>query len=190
MLRLRGLSLVIVAVSGETVHGVAALPAGVDDTILDRAALGALTKLAGPDVAVGVAHGRGGHLRRVVTEASHAASIAAMAPDSPSLARSRETGSHLLLLALHSDEVRSAFITSVLGPIHNYDTERSAHLLESLTTFLDSGGSWQSTAARLGVHVNTVRYRMRRVEQLTGRDLNSMKDRVDLYLAIQARLAA
>jgi hypothetical protein len=186
MLRLRGLSSVIVAVSGESVHGVAVLPGGVDDTIVDRAALVPLTKLTGPDVAVGVAHGRGADLRRVVTEASYAASVAAMAPESPSLARSRETGSHLLLLALHSDEVRGAFITSVLGPVHSYDTERSAQLLESLTAFLESGGSWQSTAARLGVHVNTVRYRIRRVEQLTGRDLSSINDRVDLHLAIQA----
>jgi hypothetical protein len=186
MLRLGGLSSVIVAVSGESVYGVAALPAGVDETIVDRTALVTLTKLAGPDVAVGVAHGQVGHLRRVVTEASHAAAIAAMAPESPSLSRSQETGSHLLLLALHSDDVRGAFITSVLGPIHSYDTERSAHLVESLIAFLESGCSWQRAAARLHVHVNTVRYRIRRVEQLTGRDLDSMNDRVDLHLAIQA----
>jgi sugar diacid utilization regulator len=185
-LRLRGLSSVIIAVSDGAVRAVAALPAGADDTIIDRAALVPLTRLAGPNVAVGVAHGSGGHLRRVITEADHAVSIAAMAPDMPSLARSRETGSHLLLLALHSDEIRRAFVTSVLGPLHSYDSERSTHLLDSLTTFLESGCSWQSTAARLGVHVNTVRYRIRRVEQLTSRDLDSMDDRIDLHLAIKA----
>jgi PucR family transcriptional regulator, purine catabolism regulatory protein len=37
------------------------------------------------------------------------------------------------------------------------------------------------------VHVNTLRHRLDRVEQLTGRDLGSMEDRVDLYIALRSR---
>ena len=45
----------------------------------------------------------------------------------------------------------------------------------------------QETATALHVHVNTLRHRLDRVEQLTGRDLGSMEDRVDLYIALRSR---
>jgi DNA-binding PucR family transcriptional regulator len=38
----------------------------------------------------------------------------------------------------------------------------------------------------LHVHVNTVRYRVQRVEELTGRDLSSFEDRVDVFLALRS----
>jgi DNA-binding PucR family transcriptional regulator len=190
MLRLKGLAPVIVAALDGSVHGIAPLPPGADDSIVDEDALTTLTTLAGPEVAVGVAHGSARELRRLVTEAGHAAAVAALRPGAPSLARSQDTGSHLLLLALHSDEIRRAFVTGVLAPITRYDAERSAELLRSLSTFLESGCSWQAAATALHVHVNTLRYRISRVEQLTGRDLGTISDRVDLYLAIQAQRLA
>jgi DNA-binding PucR family transcriptional regulator len=187
MLRLQGLSPVIVAVGDGIVRGIATLAPGADDSLIDGNALATLATLAGSDVAVGVAHGPARELRRLLTEASHAAAVAALRPESPAMARSQDTSSHLLLLALHSDEVRVAFTEGVLGPVRRYDAERSGELLHSLETFLESGCSWQVSAAKLHVHVNTLRYRIARVEQLTGRDLATTSDRVDLYLAIQAQ---
>ena len=48
-------------------------------------------------------------------------------------------------------------------------------------------GSWNAAAAKMYVHVNTVRYRIRRVEELTGRDLSSLTDQVDFLLALRIR---
>jgi DNA-binding PucR family transcriptional regulator len=45
---------------------------------------------------------------------------------------------------------------------------------------------WNRCAAQLHVHVNTLRYRIRRIEQLTGRDLGTLENRVDLFLALRA----
>ncbi|TMR40615.1 PucR family transcriptional regulator [Actinomadura geliboluensis] len=46
--------------------------------------------------------------------------------------------------------------------------------------------SWRRSATRLHVHVNTLRYRIRRIEDLTGRDLGTLEDRVDFFLALRA----
>ncbi|WP_241968582.1 helix-turn-helix domain-containing protein [Streptomyces sp. ICBB 8177] len=47
-----------------------------------------------------------------------------------------------------------------------------------------SGGSWVRTAEQLHVHVNTVHYRIQRIEHLTGKDLSRLEDRIDLRTAL------
>jgi PucR family transcriptional regulator, purine catabolism regulatory protein len=51
--------------------------------------------------------------------------------------------------------------------------------------FLDCNRSWKEGSDRLGVHRQTLVYRMRRVEELTGRKLSSLQDQTDLYLALK-----
>lgn len=65
---------------------------------------------------------------------------------------------------------------------------QAAVLEESLRVFLAENGSWEAAAAQLGIHRHTLRHRISRVEQLTGRDLSSMEDRVELWLALRARV--
>ena len=60
-------------------------------------------------------------------------------------------------------------------------------LAESLLVFLAENGSWEAAAAQLGVHRHTLRRRIQRIEELTGRDLTSMEDRVELWVALRAR---
>ena len=57
---------------------------------------------------------------------------------------------------------------------------------KTLEAFLDCSGSWSRSAQRLHLHVNTVRYRIGRVEELTGRNLAELADRVDVYLALRS----
>jgi DNA-binding PucR family transcriptional regulator len=59
--------------------------------------------------------------------------------------------------------------------------------VRTLELFLGSGCQWQATADALHVHVNTLRHRLQRVERLTGRDLSSMEDRVDFFIALRSR---
>ena len=67
-----------------------------------------------------------------------------------------------------------------------YDARHRAGLRATLATFLDCSGSWSRTAEALHLHVNTVRYRIDRVEELTGRDLSRLEDRVDVFLALRS----
>jgi DNA-binding PucR family transcriptional regulator len=73
----------------------------------------------------------------------------------------------------------------LLGPVREYDARHKADLLPTLTSFLACDGSWSACAARMYVHVNTVRYRIGRIESLTGRDLSVLADRVDFFLALR-----
>ena len=52
---------------------------------------------------------------------------------------------------------------------------------------MEASGRWNDAAESLGVHRHTLRHRIRRIERLTGRDLDSARDRVELWLALKAR---
>jgi hypothetical protein len=126
-------------------------------------------------------------LRRSLIQAQEAATVAQRTPSLGGWARHDQLSSHALLLALQDDEIVTAFRDGLLGPLEEHDARRRGELVATLDAFLDSGGQWQATADRLHVHVNTLRHRLERVEQLTGRDLSSMADRVDFYIALRAR---
>ena len=91
---------------------------------------------------------------------------------------------HELLASVPVPVLRS-FRERLLGPLREYDDRHNAELLATLRWFLACDGSWSACASRMYVHVNTVRYRIGRVEALTGRDLSALADRVDFYLALR-----
>ncbi|HEY4569935.1 MAG TPA: helix-turn-helix domain-containing protein [Kribbella sp.] len=103
-----------------------------------------------------------------------------------SVVTSDEVASHVLLLATLPDEVRRTYSHRVLGAVLEHDRRTHADLLTTLQAFLASSCSWTRTAESLHLHVNTVRYRIERVEQLTGRDLSRLEDRVDVFLALKS----
>jgi DNA-binding PucR family transcriptional regulator len=92
---------------------------------------------------------------------------------------------HEQLLASVPAPVLRAVSQRLLGPLRDYDALHNAELLPTLRAFLACDGSWSACASRMYVHVNTVRYRIGRVEALTGRDLSALADRVDFFLALR-----
>ena len=104
-----------------------------------------------------------------------------------SLVTSDEVASHELLLATVPPSVLRSFRERLLGPLLAYDEQHRAELLPTLREFLACSGSWNACAVRMYVHVNTVRYRIRRIEELTGRDLSRLDDQVDFFLALRIR---
>ncbi|MFB9902689.1 PucR family transcriptional regulator [Allokutzneria oryzae] len=126
-----------------------------------------------------------GGLRAAVEEARQARRLAEHRPGRAKVATAAELASHLLLLATVPDELRRSFRAKLLGPLLDYDGAHKGELVQTLRVFLDCAGSPTRSAARLHVHVNTLRYRLSRIEELTGRDLGSFHDRVDLYLALE-----
>lgn len=126
-------------------------------------------------------------LAGALREATHARELARSRGGAVEVVTGAEVTSHVALLAGIPDEVRRAFAAGVLDPVLAYDARTDAGLLDTLEAFLDCAGSWSRTAELLHLHVNTVRYRIRRVEELTGRDLASTVDRVDVFLALRSR---
>jgi DNA-binding PucR family transcriptional regulator len=104
-----------------------------------------------------------------------------------SVVTSDEVASHELLLATVPPSVQQSFRERLLGPLLAYDDRHRAELLPTLREFLACSGSWNACAAKMYVHVNTVRYRIRRIEELTGRDLSCLDDQVNFFLALRIR---
>jgi purine catabolism regulator len=98
-----------------------------------------------------------------------------------------DLGTYQLLLSLQDPEALRAFADSVLAPLDVYDGSHGGELLASLRAFLERNARWESAAKELFVHRHTLRYRMRKVEELTGRDLSSARDRMEFFLALRAR---
>ncbi|HEY5835201.1 PucR family transcriptional regulator [Streptomyces sp.] len=124
-------------------------------------------------------------LRGALEEARHARRVAAARPDRVCVAGHEELASHVLLLPFVPDDVRRAFTARLLDPLRAYDRRHRAELIPTLEAFLDCDGSWTRCATRLHLHVNTLRYRIGRIEQLTGRDLARLEDKLDFYLALR-----
>jgi len=127
-----------------------------------------------------------GDLRISLSEARQACTLAANRKEAYAIARADEAGSHDLLLAVADSEIRATFAARLIEPLHTYDKRRGAELIRTVSAFLENGCKWQLTAEELNVHVNTLRHRLSRIEELTGRDLNEMEARVDFFLALRA----
>ncbi len=117
-------------------------------------------------------------------QARHTAALAQPRPGGVDVAEPDHLVSHRMLLAAVPPDVSKAFRTRVLDPLLEYDARHRSDLVATLRRFLECDGSWRQCAASMHLHVNTVRYRMRRVEELTGRDLRNPLDRMDLALAV------
>lgn len=96
----------------------------------------------------------------------------------------RELGPYAVLLrATDPDELR-AFALRVLRPLLATDGRASGDLLDTLRVYLEEGGVRRRAARRLFVHVNTVVYRLDRIERLLSRDLAHPRDAFELTLAL------
>lgn len=124
-------------------------------------------------------------LRGALEEARHARRVAAARPGRVCVAGHEELASHVLLLPFVPDDVRRAFTARLLDPLRAYDRRHRAELIPTLEAFLECDGSWTRCASRLHLHVNTLRYRIGRIEQLTGRDLARLEDKLDFFLALR-----
>lgn len=91
------------------------------------------------------------------------------------------------LLAGIPADVRTAFGIHALGPLADDTNASYRMLLETLDVFLAHNGSWARTAEALHLHVNSVHYRIQRVEMLTGRDLARLDHKLDLKAALLCR---
>jgi hypothetical protein len=167
------------------VLGIVTVAPEVDVPAALRSAVGALGPgLGAGRMAVGVSAPAVGiaMLPGAVAEARHAHRSAR---GRTAVVCSTDLASHQVLLARVPADARDAFRDRLLGPLVAYDRAHDADLVRTLAEFLECGGSWSRCAERLHVHVNTLRYRISRVEALTGRDLGHFEDRVDFFLALR-----
>ncbi|WP_405456949.1 helix-turn-helix domain-containing protein [Streptomyces sp. NBC_00101] len=113
-------------------------------------------------------------------EAVSAARAAAAEPRFGPVAPWSGIGPYRLLTALpRSGAGPDPAVSTLLAPVH-------AELARTAETFLDLAGQAGRTAAELGIHRQTLYYRLSRIQQLTGLDLSDGEDRLLLHMALKA----
>ena len=149
-----------------------------EELVEKGAAVRAAASRVGP---AGAVH-RAFHEARCALEATSLTNGAA-----PDVASHEDLGAFTLLLALQDDEALRLYSESLLAPIESTEGEYGGELLRSLEAFIEQNGQWERAARQLYCHRHTLRYRIRRIEELTGRDLGRAHDRIELWLALRAR---
>jgi hypothetical protein len=150
--------------------------------LLERARGG--TAGGGAEVAAGIAEARTGlvELGAAWQEASAAARAALAEPRLGPIAEWASIGPFRLLTALPPESAHDPVVRALLSPAHR-------ELARTAEVYLDCAGQAGRTAAELGIHRQTLYYRLSRVEKLTGLDLDDGEDRLLLHMALKgARL--
>ncbi|MBL1097301.1 PucR family transcriptional regulator [Streptomyces coffeae] len=75
------------------------------------------------------------------------------------------------------------FVRVWLGPLLDYDAAHHADLTQTLSQYFECGGNYDATAAALGIHRSTLRYRLRRIRDVSGSDLANVDNRLNLHVA-------
>jgi len=81
-----------------------------------------------------------------------------------------------------------AFMNDQLGTLLDYDKRHRSDLLGTLAQYFDSGCNIDQAAAVLSIHRSTLKYRLKRIRELLGQDLNNGSTRLDLHLATRVWL--
>lgn len=91
----------------------------------------------------------------------------------------------LLALDGNAEEVER-LIRDWLGDLLSYDRRHGTELVPTLAAYLDHGGKYADTSTTLTIHRNTLRYRISRITEISGHDLNDVEAQLNLHLATRA----
>lgn len=174
---------------------VAVLVPGADETTARRAADSALRSVddAMPGFASVIGRSRLAldpmDMHRAAGEALLAANVAS--PDElagPRVLSFDDTGAYRLLLPAMSEDPAELerFYRDTIAPLVAYDEQYGTELVMTLESFLANDGSMAATYKQLFTHRHTIRYRLERIKDLTGLDVNSTDGRERLGLGLKA----
>lgn len=97
-----------------------------------------------------------------------------------------DLGVFQLLAEISDPQVTKAYVDRWLAPLLEYDEKRNVGLVSTISRYFDCGGNYDATAASLFIHRSTLKYRLRRIRELTGYDLNDPETRFNLQFACRA----
>lgn len=153
-----------------------------DDAVLvavGRATLERITDLF--NVRLGVSAAPAHEALMAAEEAAFALSIAALEHK-----RLFHFGSPTTTILPRSRAEARQIAVSILGPLRRYDEEHDSELLDTLRAFIDADRSWTAAAGQLHIHRQTLGYRLRRIESISGRGVSSSMDVAHWWFALRA----
>ncbi|WP_217132924.1 PucR family transcriptional regulator [Leucobacter chinensis] len=127
-------------------------------------------------------------LTESLTEAQFARSVA-QSRDMPLIER-HATGGYRALMMMGTPEARRLFAESVLAPLDRADAHKRSDLFKTVRAYVSTLGNHELTAEALGVHRHTVRSRLAKIAEVTGRDLSHPEDFLELWMAVEFRANA
>lgn len=133
---------------------------------------------------VGRAYEGIGDLQKSFTEASRCVILSEKMNMSGRVFCYEEMGIYNLFSELADKKVMQEFIDNTLGVIIEYDRNNNSNLLETLKAYLWNNNSLIHASEQLYTHRNTVKYRVQRISQLTGRDFDDAITRLEFMNAI------
>jgi sugar diacid utilization regulator len=125
-------------------------------------------------------------LPRSFHEAQRALAVRRRSPSPYGVTSFQQLGLYRLLGADDSDGEVALFIREWLGPLLDYDDRHHGDLVRTLSEYLERGGSYDETAKSLLIHRSTLRYRLKRIRVITGKDLADVDTRLNLHVATRA----
>ena len=141
-------------------------------------------------LAVGSRYPDAWHVAASYQEAQFVASLASSAPASPAVPVLffDSLGVYRMLSSVTDPAGIEAFMNQQIGPLIEYDRQHHASMVLTLARYFDSGCNYDGAAAALSVHRGTIKYRVKRIRDLLGRDPNDGSARLDLHLATKVWL--
>lgn len=97
-----------------------------------------------------------------------------------------ELNVYRLLFQLEYSPELVSFCNEIIGPLVEYDRTQGTDLIETLTAYFAHKGNLSQTAEALFVHRNTLLYRMERIREISGLDLDNPETRLSIQLALRA----
>jgi DNA-binding PucR family transcriptional regulator len=126
-------------------------------------------------------------LARSHVEARQALRLTRRAGSRSRVASYRSLGAFRLLLEVQSPDALRRFVNELLGPLLQYAQNRDTPLLETLEALSSARWVRRAAARHLGIHINSMTYRVERIQSLTGLQLDDPETRVAISIALRAR---
>ena len=147
-----------------------------------------LAELGGGQCTVGVGGlcARPSELSRSLREAQLALRLQRSLLASDRACEYQKLGVIRMLAAIPDLSEVDSFVREWLGCLIDYDLRRGADLVATLTQYLEHGGNYDATSCQLSVHRSTLKYRLQRIRELTGLEINNPDVHFNLQLATRA----
>ena len=97
-----------------------------------------------------------------------------------------DLGVYQVLATAHNSASLERFVREWLGTLMDYDSTHGSQLVMTLSQSLDCGGDYDAAARALSVHRSTLKYRLRRIREVSGHDLGVPDTQFNLQVAARA----
>ena len=121
--------------------------------------------------------------KKSLSQAEQAIRVARSLPEAPKYMGFDELGFYKILFNVKDRSELENFRCEVLDALIEYDKNHGAELVNTLSVFLEENENFPRVSERLFLHRNTIKYRLQKIVEISGRNLNDPKDRMLLYFA-------